>query len=268
LEDSDGWCSQGKCIKSVKLILTGRKVKETMVAQNHQSCLSDYILGNSEQMRSAKRYKSRNAQKMPYQNPVRRDLLVANALQALKKLDKFMARNEEMSTAVADLIAFVESLQSRTPCSKVLRPLKNMLLSFPAKFIPMISTDPTVMLVMAYLHAVTLFVEPVPDIDLAYFRNLNIRPIETFYEEFSTRAKMESEEGQKVYIEALSLMKFPLEAAEYSSALLGSESLAPLGTIPSNREDGKERKTMRTSPIVTVLENFPIGIWNHMLGPD
>jgi hypothetical protein len=239
-----------------------------MVAQNHQSCLSDYIRGNSEQMRSAKRYKPRNAPQKLYQNPVMRDLLVANALQALKELDNFLARNEEMSTAVAGLIAFVESIQSRTPCGNVLRPLRNMLFFFPAKFIPMISSDPLVMLVMAYLHAVALLVQPAPDIDLEYFRNLNIRPIESFYEEFSTRAEMESEKGPNVYIEALSLMEFPLEAVEYSRALLGSESLALPGTIPSNREDGREQKTLSTSPVVTVLENFPIGVWNHMLGPD
>jgi hypothetical protein len=134
-----------------------------------------------------------------------------------------------------------------------------MLFFFPAKFIPMISSDPLVMLVMAYLHAVALLVQPAPDIDLEYFRDLNIRPIESFYEEFSTRAEMESEKEQSVYIEALSLMEFPLEAVEYSSALLGGESFVLPGTIPSRREDGRGQKTS-TSPVVTVLENFPIGV--------
>ncbi|KIM95796.1 hypothetical protein OIDMADRAFT_33877 [Oidiodendron maius Zn] len=176
-----------------------------------------------------------------------------NAL-SLEKLNIFVAENRDLSTSVTELTALIQSIQSLTPRRKLLRPLKSMLFHFPARFIPMINTHPVVMLLMAYLHAITLFVEPAPDIDLVYFQHINVAPIETFYEEFSTRAEIESGPGQEFYNAVLSLMEFPLEAVEY---------LALPRAIPAKGQDG-----IKSKYIITVIENFTIGHWDHMLGPE
>jgi hypothetical protein len=70
------------------------------------------------------------------------------------------------------------------------------------------------MLLMAHVHACALFIEPAEESDSAYFRRLNLSPIQAFFEEFSIRAELELKAGQAGgrYQKALALLEFPLKA--------------------------------------------------------
>ena len=238
-----------------------------MTAQNHQSSLGGYIQDSSAHLRSSRTYKhmqSSVAQEAPHQcRHIKSDLL-ANALHSLQKLDIFVAESRDLSTAVAELAALVQAMQFLKPRHELVQPLKSMLFHFPARFIPMIKSHPVVMLLMAYLHAITLFIEPAPDVDLIYFQYINVAPIETFYEEFSTRSEISSGPDQEFYKAVLSLMQFPLEVVEYTKTEAPSESLTLPRAIQTKGQDGIKS----TSYIITVIENFTIGHWDHMLGAE
>ena len=163
-----------------------------MAIQSHPSYLASYIRGSSAQMRTEKCYKNicpREALKGLHQSSAVRSALLADAVLSLQRLSSFVAQTSDLLSAVGDLTDLVERIQFNTPLFDVLRPLRDMLFFFPAKFIPMLETYPEVMLLMAHLHAIALFAEPAPNVDLAYFQNINIAPIQTFYDEFLTRAK-------------------------------------------------------------------------------
>ena len=240
-----------------------------MAIQSHPSYLASYIRGSSAQMRTEKRYKNicpREALKGLHQSSAVRSALLADAVLSLQKLSSFVAQTSDLLSAVGGLTDLVERIQFNSPLFDVLRPLRDMLFFFPAKFIPMLETYPEVMLLMAHLHAIALFAEPAPNVDLAYFQNINIAPIQTFYDEFLTRAKMNSRTQQAFYQEALSLMEFPLQAASFANARPGSESL--MTVTPIGQKDRAGHDIECTSTTITVLENFPIGLWHHMLGAD
>ena len=209
---------------------------------------------------------------------VAREELLEHAKESLKKLQVFAESALDISGAIADLMAVIKNLQSTTQDNNAqtrlqrTQPLRDLLFWLPTKFGPILNTHPAIMLLMAHLHAVALFIEPVTNADSAYFRSLNVGPIEAFHEEFQLRAEIKklSGESKGIYQSALNLMEFPLEAVGDFRTRLGyiADAEAPevsVGDISRNLEKGKGHTCKHRTSVLRVLENFPVGLWHHSL---
>ena len=207
-----------------------------------------------------------------------RDTLIEHAKDSLKRLQAFAEIAVDISSPIAELVTVIENIQNApqdiSPQTRLerTRPLRNLLFWFPTRFVPILNTHPAIMLLMAHTHAVALFIEPVTNAESAYFRSLNIGPIEAFCEEFKLRDEIKKLSGETdgVYQAALSLMAFPLEAVADFRARLGfvADAEAPemlLGDISRNLEKGKGHTCKHKTSVLRVLENFPVGLWHRSL---
>jgi hypothetical protein len=201
-----------------------------------------------------------------------RDAFFRESLQALTDLQLFVVEYPQIASAVNELANFLESMKdpitpgNTIPRHRRLKPLREMLFWFPSLYIPSLSAHPSVMLLMAHLHAVALFIDPVTDGNSADFRSLNVAPIQAFHEEFCMRAEVERESGQSLYAKALKLMEFPLRAVEAFHCLhgYGNHGNSQVSLEKSDFLAGATRRYERMS-MLQILENFPVGLWHNSL---
>jgi hypothetical protein len=201
-----------------------------------------------------------------------REAFFRHSLQALTDLQPFVVEFPQIASAVSELAKFLESMKDPISSGKTiprhqrLKPLREMLFWFPSLYIPSLSTHPSVMLLMAHLHAVALFIDPVTDGTSADFRRLNVAPIQAFREEFCMRAEMEAESGQNLYSKALELMDFPLRAVEAFHCLhgYGKHGSSQVSLQKSDFLEGATSTYERMSTL-QILENFPVGLWHNSL---
>jgi hypothetical protein len=201
-----------------------------------------------------------------------REAFFRESLQALTDLQPFVVEFPQISSALSELANFLESMKdlitsgNTIPRHQRLKPLREMLFWFPSLYISNISVHPSVMLLMAHLHAVALFIDPVTDGNSADFRSLNVAPIQAFHEEFCMRAEMEVETGQNLYTKALKLMEFPLRAVEAFHCLHdhGNHGSSQVLLEKSDFLAGATRRYERMS-MLQILENFPVGLWHNSL---
>lgn len=152
--------------------------------------------------------------------------------------------------------------------SERLKPFKDMLFWFPTRFIHSLNTHPSVMLLMAHLHAIALFIDPVINGNSADFRSLNAAPIEEFYEEFCLRSEIEMKAGEKdgPFTAALTLMEFPIRAVTTFQCWLYNPNLGKDQNCDGNLNQIWVRsRRRRNMSMVEVLENFPVGLWYNSL---
>lgn len=198
---------------------------------------------------------------------------IDDATQSLNIFRSSLINKPELLEAVDRLISFLFDLQAakfRDSNEDLLEPLREMMFWFSTKFIPILNDDPLVMVLMSYLHAVALIVEPVAHKKEAMFRSLNIAPIEAFYEEFCVKVQWSNLENQAVYEAALSFMSFPLHAvAKFKvrlCSLLGNGILLDLlESNPISFEDAKNDSSYMAISTLKVLKNFPVGLWQNSL---
>lgn len=215
---------------------------------------------------------------LPAQPSQTRNYLVKECIQSLAVLRDSVGDMPSLRNGIDELAALLHNVQDAEYLSRFrtrserLKPFKDMVYWFPRRFLPKLNSHPSAMLLMAHLHACALFIEPVEDSDNAYFRRLNASPIQTFYEEFLDKAELESKAGQSdgKYQTALALLSFPLNAvAEFQSRLNcvycegGYEGLS--GTTHAKLKDVERGFRRRDVSILTVLENFPVGLWHNSL---
>lgn len=215
---------------------------------------------------------------IPSQEVSATDSLLAEGLDSLITLWGCLEAAPELAKAVEELIVYLQSVNDaeRSACIKtradLLRPLRDMLFWLPSRFIPTLHAGPYVMQLMAHLHAVALLIDPVRDSDSAYFRRLNVAPIQAFHEEFSMRAMVEMKAGESEgpYECALTLMDFPLKAvAAFERRVLTFRSLGDHQSVDDE---------VRSSPDIIhrlnydgslstlkILENFPVGLWHNSI---
>ena len=201
-----------------------------------------------------------------------REAFFRESLRSLTDLQHFVTEFPQIASAVNELANFLESMKdpitsgNSIPRHQRLKPLREMLFWFPSLYIPNLSDHPSVMLLMAHLHAVALFIDPVTDGNSADFRRLNIAPIQAFHEEFCMRAEMEVESGQNLYARALTLMEFPLGAVAAFHCLhgYGNHGSPEISLEKSYFLEGATRRYERMS-MLQILENFPVGLWHNSL---
>lgn len=200
--------------------------------------------------------------------------LLQQCLWSLGALRQSLDGPPELCNAVdrlATYVEFVHNSEYADPAptrAELLTPLRSMLFWFPSRFISMLHAGPDVMLLIAHLHAIALLVDPVQDTETAFFRRLNVAPIQSFHEEFSLRAALEvghGKEGQ--YSRALNMMDFPLSAvAAFERRLLefsaSEQPSSQYGEIKAgvgwvNYDGGLST--------LKILENFPVGLWHNSL---
>jgi hypothetical protein len=204
--------------------------------------------------------------------------LLVEGLNSLITLRGCLVAAPELAKAVEELIVYLQSVNDAERCARIktradlLRPLRDMLFWLPSRFIPTLHAGPYVMLLMAHLHAVALLVDPVRDSDSAYFRRLNVAPIQAFHEEFSKRARMEMKAGEREgpYELALTLMDFPLKAvAVFERRLLTFRSPGDYqsmdGEVMSSPDIINRVNYDGSLSTLKILENFPVGLWHNSI---
>lgn len=199
--------------------------------------------------------------------------LLQEGLESLQALREYIAEPQDLLTAIDELIAYLEYVleveisDALTTGAELLAPLRSMLFWLPSKFIPILHSGPHVMLMMANMHALALLVNPVQDNESAFFRRLNVAPIQAFHEEFTMRAALESGPGEQngVYGRALGMMNFPLNGvAAFERRLL---------KFDCSGEGGRRAGELRPGigwvnyagclTTFKILENFPVGLWHN-----
>jgi hypothetical protein len=206
----------------------------------------------------------------PCQCFIDREALIDEALRSLVSLQAYVAEFPPVSGAIDELVSFLKDMKDPLDPSdtilrsKRLKPLRDMLFWFPSRYLPNLNAHPSVMLLMAHMHAIALFIEPVTDDDSAHFRSVNAAPIQAFYEEFSMRAGIETQngEGERRYNNALALMEFPLRAVAYFHCLLNNHCGQSFGNLDSIWGTLRRRSSMS---ILQILEGFPVGLWHNSL---
>ena len=192
---------------------------------------------------------------------------VVNLKYIFKSLNAFktyVTPQQELVDAVESLKTAVLTIQSAEIPSMDIDPLqllREALFWIPTRFISRIHSEPDVMLLQAYLHAVALAVETDSEsISQAYYRSLNSGPIEAMYEEFLLKSEslLVKEEDRVKYQDCLEMMSFPMNVVDEFKERLGAVA-----------EEGEEAITQyicsgRLSKF-TVLENFPVGLWHNFL---
>lgn len=199
--------------------------------------------------------------------------LLRQGLRSLGQLRESVPEPPDLLEAIDELIMYVEYLleveiSDVTPTrAELLAPLRSMLFWLPSRFIPILHAGPNVMLMMAHMHAVALLVSPVQDNESAFFRRLNVAPIQAFHDEFAMRAALEvgpsEKEGQ--YGSALDLMDFPLNAvAAFERRLLRFNCSGDVQTRVGELKSGIGWVDYASClSTLKILENFPLGLWHN-----
>lgn len=201
--------------------------------------------------------------------------LLEQGLESLRRYRRSVPELPELLEAIDEMIAYVEfakNMDSSSPLktrSDLLTPLRSMLFWLPCRFVHMLHSSFNVMLLMAHLHAIALLVDPVQDAESAFFRRLNVAPIQAFHEEFAMRAAVEAEPGETEgqYGYALGLMDFPLNVvAAFERRLLrfgcpGKEHIHVAELRPGiGWVDYDDNLTT-----LKILENYPVGLWHNSI---
>jgi len=202
-----------------------------------------------------------------------RQSLLIDALCSLMTLRYSITDSPALLDAVDNLIIFLQSVQHEIEddnpmAPKDLKSLRHMLFHFPTEFIPTLHSDPAVLVLMAHLHAVVLFIEPMTDENCTAFYSLHTAPIQAFYEEMSLRAEAESRSGKigYGYTQALRFMEFPLKAVRafrwtFNHCEHGYDHAHSRCTnFGSNTLLGSEQMSM-----LQILEDFPVGLWYNFI---
>jgi hypothetical protein len=263
--------------RSLELLLAMLKVKAAILSSNNQSSLGDLNSELNSQLGSkvSSNYINmiRNASNSEHCHSFTyREAFFREFLQSLTDLQHFVTEFPQIASAVSKLANFLESMKDPITSGNTiarhqrLEPLREMLFWFPSLYIPNLSVHPSVMLLMAHLHAVARFIDPVTDGNSADFRSLNIAPIQAFHEELCMRAEIEVESGQNLYARALTLMEFPLGAVAAFHCLhgYGNHGSPEISLEKSDFLEGATRRYERIS-MLQILENFPVGLWHNSL---
>jgi hypothetical protein len=204
--------------------------------------------------------------------------MVEECIHSLVVLRDSIGDMPDLKHGIDELIALLHNVQDKEHMDgfktrgEHLKALKEMVYRFPRQFLPKLNSHPSAMLLMAHLHACALFIEPVEDSDTAYFRRMNASPIHAFYEEFSVRAELESKAEQSAgrYQTALALLEFPLQTVTKFQSRLnnfdcaeGCEELSY--KIHAEMKEGERAFRRRDVSTLTILENFPVGLWHNSL---
>ena len=201
--------------------------------------------------------------------------LLGQGLESLRKYQSTVLGPPELLEAINQMITYLEfarvakNFDPPLTRDELLDPLRSMMFWLPVRFIPSLHAGPNVMLIMAHVHAIALLIDPVQDNESAFFRRLNVAPIQSFHEEFAMRAVLEvgpgASEGQ--YRQALDLMDFPLNAVaaferrllrfdcSYTQHIRAGELKSGIGWV--NYDD--------CLSTIKILENFPFGLWHNSM---
>ena len=192
---------------------------------------------------------------------------VVNLKYVLKSLNAFktyVTPQQELVDAVESLKIAVLTIQSAEIPSMDIDPLqllKEALFWIPTWFISRIHSEPDVILLQAYLHAVALAVETdSKSISQAYYRSLNSGPIEAMYEEFLMKLEslLMKEENRVKYQDCLDMMSFPMNIVDEFKERLGAVAEEEEEAITQYICSGRLSK-------LTVLENFLVVLWHNFL---
>lgn len=205
-------------------------------------------------------------------------VILKYALGSLKELRHFVEKKPYLSEVVDQLMDFVEDYRAVPPSANLqlrrdrLQPLRDMLFWVPMKFIPILGTDPAVLLVNSYVHAIALVVEPVKSANSAFFRGLNAPPISAFYEELAIMSQTGSVEEPELYEEIMRLMTFPLTAVSNFKTITqflldGEDPLALLMSPLFGLNYGRPLLCQCTS-VLRTLEKYPVGLWHTSVRPE
>lgn len=197
--------------------------------------------------------------------------LLQQALESLQNIRELSVEPEGLSAAIDQLISYVEyilSVDAHTIETQagILDPLRSMLFWLPSRFIPVLHEGPNVMLMMAHMHTLALLVKPVQDNESAFFRRLNVAPIQAFHEEFAMRAALEGgpDDRHGQYRRALDLMEFPLNGvAAFERRLLRFGCSLDTNQTRSGQMNSGIGWMNETGCLSTlkILESFPVGLW-------
>jgi hypothetical protein len=199
--------------------------------------------------------------------------LLQQGLRSMRKLRESVLEPPDLLEAIDELILYVEYVLEvensdavPTP-AKLLAPLRSMLFWLPSRLLRILHSGPNVMLMMAHMHAVALLVSPAQDMESAFFRRLNVAPIQAFHDEFAMRAALEVGPGEKEgqYGSALDLMNFALNAvAAFERRLLKfncpGDGHTRVGELRCGIGWVNYDGCLST---LKILENFPVGLWHN-----
>lgn len=205
-----------------------------------------------------------------------RERLLAEALCSMASVRDSITGFPALRDAADDMVTFLQSLHSQTNNhrrldSESLKQLRHMLLRLPNQFIPVLNAHPAAMLLMAHLHAIVVFIEPMKVSSCAGFYSLHAAPIQAFYEEIHMRADLESRssgttEYSDQYQRALKQMGFPIRVirafrwklSQGQQGLVETEASVP--RFRSNTLSGGQQTSM-----LQTMEDFPVGLWHNFV---